>query len=128
MSGTDRYRIGGYDFIAVEHSKHVGLRVDLDGDRRWGGLVFLYLFVLVRIFGLRLWLFFDLVGRLRGDFAGGLDFLYIIDLEWFDVRHQDRIAGFKRVRFAGIELFEEVNITVEFLGDRFSRASIGKIF
>ena len=128
LSGTDRHRIGGYDLIAFKHAKHVGFRVDLDRNGRLRSFVFLCLCVLVRIFGLRVWLFFDLVDRLRGDFAAGLDFLYRSEVEWFDIRHQDLVAGLERLRFAGIELFEQMNITVEFLGDGFGRAAIGKVF
>ena len=119
---------GGDDLIAVEHAEHFGPRVDLYGDEHWPSFVFLCLFVFLRILGLRIWLFFDVVNHLRGDFAAGLDFLYRSDVEWFDIRDQDLVTGLERLRFAGIQLFEQMNITVEFLGDGFDRAAIGKIF
>ena len=72
----------------------------------------------------------DLQPRLPppAQFRSRVNFLYRCKFEWLDVGYRDLIAGLHCLQLAGIEMFKEMDITMELLGERVGRVTIREKF
>jgi hypothetical protein len=101
----------GYAGISrLRTPEHVRFRVDFYGDIPWRS-------TFARSWRLGFGSIFNFIRRLRGSFAAGLNVFYRSDFERFNIRDHELIAGFDLFQFVGVEMLEQMNVALKFIGD-----------